>query len=74
MSGERFNLDAKEGDFGYDKGEVLFDKISRLVHRSAVSSRGLWSIDIIGIRMGYGIWPQVCGFINTHHRSSSVQN
>lgn len=24
----RFNLNAKEGDFGYDKGEVLFDNIS----------------------------------------------
>ena len=24
----RFNLSAQEGDFGYDAGEVLFDKIS----------------------------------------------
>ena len=29
---ERFNLQAKEGDFGYDQGEVLFDEISRLNH------------------------------------------
>ncbi|CAJ1409564.1 unnamed protein product [Effrenium voratum] len=28
LNGFRFNLNAKEGDFGYDKGEVLFDNIS----------------------------------------------
>ncbi|CAE7497888.1 smyd5, partial [Symbiodinium microadriaticum] len=32
LNGFRFNLDAKEGDFGYDKGEALFDRISRLNH------------------------------------------
>ncbi|CAE7777202.1 smyd5 [Symbiodinium sp. CCMP2592] len=32
LNGFRFNLDAKEGDFGYDRGEALFDRISRLNH------------------------------------------
>ncbi|CAK9009536.1 Histone-lysine N-methyltransferase ATXR2 (Protein SET DOMAIN GROUP 36) (Trithorax-related protein 2) (TRX-related protein 2) [Durusdinium trenchii] len=32
LNGFRFNFNAQEGDFGYDTGEVLFDKISRLNH------------------------------------------
>eukprot|EP00435_Cladocopium_sp_Y103_P075339 s59_g56.t1 len=35
LNGFRFNLHAQEGDFGYDTGEVLFDKISRLNHSCA---------------------------------------
>lgn len=35
LNGFRFNLSAQEGDFGYDAGEVLFDRISRLNHSCA---------------------------------------
>ena len=40
----RFNLSAQEGDFGYDAGEVLFDKISWEAPEFQKKMRGpVWS-------------------------------
>ena len=44
----RFNLTAKEGDFGYDTGEVLFDQISFLTPEVSASTRRMANVGVVG--------------------------